>query len=762
MATISAQSTRDVRASTKYLKKDPVVISAKNGSVQRFAEEQKAIRKRFGKDGTRPVQARDAYGLVRDANGNPVYVRMGNGETQTESKYVQGYSLVQSFSKEELDPDDPNAWKKAQQLGHALAENRAEGYPVLVATEVNGRTGHVHNHILIGAMHPETGRSLDSDQLTHARMAIAHDKVLADHGLPQRDEMRAAVQQAAADMAEQRRRAIQNAPAGISPSALEKRITKAENSVKVKSYDARSVQQQREDRLTQEHQRYELNEQTREAMPAGSARPKERFSEIELQGRIRDSLKDQRSQDWDSLSKVGRENRVDIKPRGKDISYGMMLADEQGEVQEPAPAHRRRGSTLGADFRRSTVEKTLEDNREKARQQEAEKAREAEQEARLAEQAERDREAFQAAQQAELDRLEAEQAERDRAIAEMQQATDEKARALKEQYKPVQLETPAESGAETKQAEEPSLDTPQDQGAAPEVAEAQRAAPPEVAQPHEAISEKHTEPKTAQDRDQDAPAKENPFAKLKGAEPLQQEAPSAPEPQPQAGSQQPEKIQPGKTDYVPITQQAQSAQVGGQEQQAQQPAAQQAAPREERRAQFVREADRHDREILVVVGREKDDGTAVADLQLAHDDPAAQGQSGLHLRAEKKTVTDHAGRESQKTLVGSSLSKEKYQAIKQAAGNNRTTTPEGKEVLAVKGDVIHSVNRAGERTGNSTVKTDSVKPSDRQVQPDVLAKQRDSEDKAREQSRQAKAKAEREMSFRAPEKTPTRDTGRSR
>ncbi|MFP3454435.1 hypothetical protein R0K30_22795, partial [Bacillus sp. SIMBA_154] len=69
----------------------------------------------------------------------------------------------------------------------------------------------------------------------------------------------------------------------------------------------------------------------------------ERFSEIVLESRIRETLNDPRVQSWDDAAEIGRENGVTIKRRGRDVSYGMMLAQSDGALAEPARAHTRRG-----------------------------------------------------------------------------------------------------------------------------------------------------------------------------------------------------------------------------------------------------------------------------------------------------------------------------------------------------------------------------------------------------------------------------------
>ncbi|WP_218220431.1 relaxase/mobilization nuclease domain-containing protein [Nesterenkonia sp. Act20] len=346
-----------------------MAISAINATVPRFEQQLQEIRLAHGKDGLRPRQAVDEDGkTLRDKNGDPVIARDRWGEAVYEAKYIQAYSAVQSFGREELDPDDPSSWTRANELGRAFAHDRAPGHPALIATEISGRSGMVHNHIIFGAVHPETGKSIDSNVFTPSRMIVAHDRVLAEQGFEQPAFMRQIAMAVEAEMAMRRWQIEDAAPAGLSPSQLGRRISAAESSVKVRHHvdhaGRQTPEQVREARQQREYERYELNEATRSgALAIGVTPPKERFCELELESRVVNSFNDPRSIGWAELSTVGRERGVTISRRGEDVTYGMMLADSNGELQEPARAHRRRGTKLGEGYRVEDVESSLERNR---------------------------------------------------------------------------------------------------------------------------------------------------------------------------------------------------------------------------------------------------------------------------------------------------------------------------------------------------------------------------------------------------------------
>lgn len=376
MANITSQSTQTSGRAQNYAKKDAVAISAVNASVPMFEQRLQQIRAAHGKDGFVPkVVVGEDGKTLRDENGDRVIARDSKGRTIHEAKYVQAYSLVQSFAHEELAPEDPESWTRAQEYGRAVAEDRFPGHPVLVATEISGRSGCVHNHLIVGAVHPETGKSIDSNVVTHSRLSIEHDRVLAENGFEQRADMKQMTLEAAKKMEERRAEVIAAAGEDVTPSELKRRLLAAENSVKLESTSEVSAHQKRDAKRLREFDRYRLNEQDREAcLDIGVAPPKEKFSEIELESRIKDTINDPRATSWEAVAEIGRQNHVTIDRRGKnDVTYGMMLAQPDGTIAEPSRAHRRRGGIegsgkgLGRGFRRDDVEKAVGRNAALAR-----------------------------------------------------------------------------------------------------------------------------------------------------------------------------------------------------------------------------------------------------------------------------------------------------------------------------------------------------------------------------------------------------------
>lgn len=62
---------------------------------------------------------------------------------------VQIIRIIQSFSKKEFDPNNPEDVLKANEVGQALVEEHYPGRQALFCTQTDGKGGCIHNHILI-------------------------------------------------------------------------------------------------------------------------------------------------------------------------------------------------------------------------------------------------------------------------------------------------------------------------------------------------------------------------------------------------------------------------------------------------------------------------------------------------------------------------------------------------------------------------------------------------------------------------------------
>ena len=97
------------------------------------------------------------------------------------------YQYTQSFSpEEELTP------AQAHEIGLELAERFFPGCEVLVATHVDRE--HLHSHLVVNSVHPDTGKKLHFTPKTLEQMRKVSDQICMEHGLstlkPYRQEHR--------------------------------------------------------------------------------------------------------------------------------------------------------------------------------------------------------------------------------------------------------------------------------------------------------------------------------------------------------------------------------------------------------------------------------------------------------------------------------------------------------------------------------------------------------------------------------------------
>lgn len=246
--------------------------------------------------------------------------------------FVHAYHVIESFAKDELNPDDPDSWMTAQRLGRALAADRFPGRQVLVVTQRDGKTGCVHNHIVANSIETRTGSSLNSSAVMHSRLVEAHERVLEAEGFEQRADLK----QAFADATDRRER--------------------GERSSLRRGHSTARAEEREYDRYLH----WEVDCQIADEF--GAEHPDEPFSTTVLKWRITQTLEDTSVTDWASFVTAGRTHGVDIEQRGgkgRGISYGMVRERGGNETKPPSPSDRRRSTTLGAEFEMHAVEATF-------------------------------------------------------------------------------------------------------------------------------------------------------------------------------------------------------------------------------------------------------------------------------------------------------------------------------------------------------------------------------------------------------------------
>jgi hypothetical protein len=287
-----------------------VARSGLNGCIPEFAERQmRDNRKRWGKDAERVVTR--------------------NGRKYREGQFVQAYHVIQSFARDgegALDPNNPDDWEKAHELGMALAKELAgKSRLATVTTQIDGKTGCLHNHIVIDSIEKTTGRSFQSWNVKHTVLAKAHDELLASLGYEQRNTLG----------------------------------------------KGREVVEKSELRALAKHQAWEALR-----VPGEAFAEDEPFSVAVLKSRVREALADGTFTTFDEFAEIAGQHGVQADERGqkhRGITYTMLREKEPhgDDWRDTAPGDRRRASRLGADFMMAAVEAAIARNLEAQKQAQA-------------------------------------------------------------------------------------------------------------------------------------------------------------------------------------------------------------------------------------------------------------------------------------------------------------------------------------------------------------------------------------------------------
>lgn len=102
---------------------------------------------------------------------------------KTNERYVQAYRVIQSFSDEELNPDDENDVEKCNEIGLALAKELYPDNQVLVVTHTDGIGGKLHNHLVVNAVKFTNGKSLRGKETNWDYIAKVNDEVVQRYGI---------------------------------------------------------------------------------------------------------------------------------------------------------------------------------------------------------------------------------------------------------------------------------------------------------------------------------------------------------------------------------------------------------------------------------------------------------------------------------------------------------------------------------------------------------------------------------------------------
>lgn len=89
--------------------------------------------------------------------------------------------VIQSFSKNEFDPNDPNDILKANMAGQKFADEHYPGRQILVCTQTDGKGKCVHNHILINDVSMIDNKGCTKEQYFHPSIKIWTDEAVREY-----------------------------------------------------------------------------------------------------------------------------------------------------------------------------------------------------------------------------------------------------------------------------------------------------------------------------------------------------------------------------------------------------------------------------------------------------------------------------------------------------------------------------------------------------------------------------------------------------
>lgn len=95
----------------------------------------------------------------------------------------QALMIIQSFSKDELDPNDPMTPQIVADAAYALAKEVAPNSPCDVVVHLDSDGGNPHAHITIANVDLVTGKAARNDGLQHWILKRANDKIMREMGL---------------------------------------------------------------------------------------------------------------------------------------------------------------------------------------------------------------------------------------------------------------------------------------------------------------------------------------------------------------------------------------------------------------------------------------------------------------------------------------------------------------------------------------------------------------------------------------------------
>ena len=102
---------------------------------------------------------------------------------KSEKTKVEVRRVTQSFSRNELNPDDDNDVFKAHEIGIETGRLLFPDRQFIVATQTDGKSGLVHNHIFVNNINMVTNRGMHKSEYDYRKVRSVSDEVVKGFGV---------------------------------------------------------------------------------------------------------------------------------------------------------------------------------------------------------------------------------------------------------------------------------------------------------------------------------------------------------------------------------------------------------------------------------------------------------------------------------------------------------------------------------------------------------------------------------------------------
>lgn len=123
-------------------------------------------------------------GLVNMVSGVSLNEQMNKyWQRASDRNQTQVWRIVQSFSRNEFDPNNPEHIRRANECGQEFVKEWFPNRQAAVVTQIDGESGLVHNHIILSNVDMVNNKGIDRVQRTHGYISHRSDETLQRMGL---------------------------------------------------------------------------------------------------------------------------------------------------------------------------------------------------------------------------------------------------------------------------------------------------------------------------------------------------------------------------------------------------------------------------------------------------------------------------------------------------------------------------------------------------------------------------------------------------